>query len=160
MTRAWGLEQFSGGEVADEAAVGGEEVVVGKFFELDPLKLLENLVFEFAFEGSHGIELQVDCAAMAIVVADVGDVRADGGADAELFIEFASEGLFGAFTGFNFAPGEFPLQGHRLVGTALTDQDETITNQQRCDNEAEGRSRRARVGDGLRVFHDSSVNAQ
>jgi hypothetical protein len=155
-----GLEQLAGGEVADESTVGGEEVVVGEFFELDPLELVEDFVFEFAFKGSYGIELQVDSATVAVVVADMRDVRADGCADAKLFVQFAGESLFGAFAGFDFASGEFPLQGHWLVGTALTDEDAIVATQQRCNDEAEGGSRRARVGDGLRVFHDSSVNAQ
>ena len=44
------LQQFAGGQVSDEAAVGGEEFVLGEFFELDPFELMEDFVFEFAFE--------------------------------------------------------------------------------------------------------------
>ena len=35
------LEEFSGGEVADEAAVGGEEVVLGQVFESNPSQLAD-----------------------------------------------------------------------------------------------------------------------
>ncbi len=79
--------------------------------------------------GRHGKELQVDGAAMAVVVADVGDVRADFGADAEFFLEFARERLLGAFAVFDLAAGKLPLQGHGLVGSSLANQDQAITNQ-------------------------------
>jgi hypothetical protein len=56
----------------------------------------------------------------------------------------------------NVAPG----RQRGLIGAALADQNEAVTHQQSCHDEAEGRSRRSRVGDGLRVFHTSSVNGQ
>jgi len=154
------LEKFARGEVADEAAICGEEIILGEFFEFDPLELVEDLVLKFAFKRGYGVELQVDCTAVAVVMADVGNVRSDDGADAEFFVEFAGESLLGALSLFNFPAGKLPLQGHWLIGAALADQDETIANQQSCNDETEGRSRRARVGNGLRVFHIPSVNAQ
>jgi hypothetical protein len=154
-----GLEQFAGGKVADESAVGGEEFVLGKFFEPDPLQLVEDFVLQLALEGWHGEELQIDCSTMAVVVADTGYALSDLCVDAQFFIEFASEGLFGAFTLLNFAAGKLPLQRHRLVGAALADQDQSIANEQTCHNKAEGGTLWARWGDGLRFFHASSVNA-
>src|SRR3569623_2047551 len=71
------LQEFAGGEVFDEAAVGGEELVVGKFFELHPFELVEDFVLEFAFERGDCVELEVDGTAVAVVVADVSNVRGD-----------------------------------------------------------------------------------
>lgn len=155
-----GSEQFAGGKVFDEAAVGSKEVVRGEFFELDPLELVKDFVFEFAFERGNSIELQVDSAAMAVVVADVGDVGTDGGADAELFVEFAGEGLLGALAVFDLAAGKLPLKGHRLVWAALADEDEAVAHEQAGDDESESWARRTWFGDGLRVFHASSVNGE
>ena len=64
----------------------------------------------------NGVELQVHGAAMAVVVADAGNERADGGLYAELFIQFTGQRQFRAFTCLDFAAGKFPLQGHGLVG--------------------------------------------
>src|SRR5689334_12665317 len=95
---------------------------------------------------------------MAVVMTNVGDAGADGGMDAEFFLKFARESLFGAFTLFNLAAGELPLKGHGLIGPPLADQDQTISNQQPCNNEAEGWACRSRIGTGLRLFHILSVN--
>jgi hypothetical protein len=127
------LEKFAGSEVADEAAVGGEEFVVGEFFELDPLELMEDLVLQLALKRGHGEELQIDCASMAVVVADVRDARSDFGGDAEFFLEFAGESLLGAFALLDLAAGKLPLEGHWLVGAALANEDKTFANQQTCD---------------------------
>lgn len=158
VTRLVELEKLAGGEVADKAAVGGQEIVVGELFELDPLELVEDLVLEFAFEGWDGEELQIDGSAVAVVVADMGDMRADGGTNAEFFLKFAGEGLFGGFAVLDFAARELPLEGHGLVGPPLADQNQAFPNQQPCYYETEGGAGRARVGDGLRLFHTSSVN--
>ena len=158
VTRVARLKEFAGGEVADQAAVGGEEIVFGELFEFHPLELLEDLVFEFALEGRNSEELKVDRSAMAIVVADVCDARADGGKDAEFFLEFPGERLFRAFAVLDFTAGELPLEGHGLIGPALANQDLSVPNQQACGDETERGTGRARFGDRLRLFHDSSVN--
>jgi hypothetical protein len=51
------LQQLAGGEVANEATVGGEEVVAGEVFKADPADLLVDLVVDFADELMHGKEL-------------------------------------------------------------------------------------------------------
>jgi hypothetical protein len=127
------LEQFAGREVADQAAVGGEEFVVGEFIKFDPLELMKDLILEFALEGAHCEELQVNCAAMTVIMPDVRDARSNYGVNAQLFLEFAKQSLFGAFALLNFATGKLPLEGHGLVGAALADKDKTVANQQTCD---------------------------
>ena len=68
-----GLQQLARRQVADQPAVGGQEVVAGKVFELDPAHLVIDAALDLAGELMHGKELQIDGAAMAVVVADAGD---------------------------------------------------------------------------------------
>ena len=103
--------------------------------------------------------MQIDGAAVTIVVANVGNARPNFCVNPQLFLEFASKGLFRTFALFDLAAGKLPLQRHRLIGTALADQDKALANQQPCNDEAERGSQWSRVGDGLRFFHVSSVNA-
>ena len=121
----WELKKFAVGEVADEVEVGGEEVVVGETDDRAPKHLLEDgdVVGEFAAIFADAEELDLDGATVAIGVADGGDAVADGGVDAELFREFASECFDGGFAGLDFAAGELPLETHGLVGTALADEE-------------------------------------
>ncbi len=84
---------------------------------------MEDVVDHVVVEVGDGEEFDFDGAAVAVGVADGGDERADGSGDAQLFAEFALEGLLGVFTGFDFAAGELPFEAHGLVGTSLTDED-------------------------------------
>ena len=117
------LEEFAVGEVADEGEVGGEEVVGGEGGEGGPEHLLEDAVDGLALEVADEEEFDFDGAAVAVGVVDGGDAWADGGSDVELFVELASEGLFGGFAGLDFAAGELPLEAHGLAGAALADED-------------------------------------
>lgn len=154
------LEEFAGGQVFDQAAIGGEELIFGEFFEFHPLELVEDFVFEFSLERGYRVKLKINGAAVAIVVADMGDMGTYGCANAQFLFEFARECLLGAFTLLDLAARKLPLQGHGLVGTPLADEDPTFANEQSCDNETKCRSGRSRVGEGLRFFHDPSVNGQ
>jgi hypothetical protein len=88
----------------------------------------------------HGKKLQVDCAAVAVVVADVGDTWADYCLDAELFIELSREGLLGAFSGFDFSAWKLPLKGHGLVWTPLADEHFACAQDESGSHKAEGRA--------------------
>ena len=157
-TNGWKLKEFAVGEIADETAVSGKKIVIGQIFELYPFELVEDFVFQFALEGGDGEELEIDGSAVAVVVADVGYARTDGGADAEFFVEFAKEGLFGSLARLDFSAGEFPLQSHGLIGTALADEHKTFAKKQSGNDKTQGGSGGARLGNGLRLFHTSSVN--
>jgi len=159
----WGwellLEQLAGGEVFDEIAVGGEEVVAGQIFELDPLDLLEDAVFDLAGELFDGEELEIDGAAVAVVVADVGDPGADLSGDTELLIELAGEGLLGTFAGLDLAAGKLPLQGHGLVGAPLADEHLAGPDHQSGCHQTKRRRSGPGLGVWLTVFHTLSVIA-
>ena len=102
----------------DEVAMvrGRQEVVGGQVFQTHPEQLVEDVVHDLTRELMNGVELQVHGAAMAVVVADAGNERADGGLDAELFVQLTGQRQFRAFACLDFAAGKFPLQGHGLVG--------------------------------------------
>jgi len=92
-------------------------------------------------------------------VADVDDMGANDGCNAEFFVEFAGQCLLGAFAGLDFAAGKFPLGGHGLVGTALADQDFSAAHDKGRGDITKGWA----VGPGcvlwLMLRHTSSVNA-
>ena len=67
--------------------------------------------------------MQVDGAAVSVFVTDAGYATADGGGDAQLFVEFADEGLLGGLAGLDLSAGELPFEAHGLIGAALADQD-------------------------------------
>ena len=152
------LEQLAGGEVADEAAVGGQEVVIWQVFEFGPADFLVDVVDDFPGELVNGEELEIDGAAMAVVVADVGDMGADNGGYAEFLVEFSGQGLLGAFAGLDFTAGKLPLRGHGLVGAALPDEDFTAAYDQGRGDEAKGRAVGPGCALGLSLRHSSSVN--
>ena len=116
------LQQLSRRQIANQPPVGCEELVVCQLFELGPAHLVEDAVVDFAGELVHRKELQVDCAAVTVVVANADDARADNCLDAELFIQLPRKCLLGAFPRLDLAAGKLPLQGHGLVWAALPDQ--------------------------------------
>lgn len=151
-------EQLAFGEIADEAEVGGQKVVFRQLPELHPSYLVEDMVLNFAREFAHREELQVHGAAMAVIVADMGDGRSDDRSDSQFLVEFAGERLLRGFAGLDFAPGELPFESHDLVGAALAYEYLAITNNE-CGRHKPERwaglvRRRGRLG----VVHRSSVN--
>jgi len=130
------LQNFAVGEVADEAAIRGEEVVTGQVLERDPADVVKDVIDDFAFEGVDRKELQVDSAAVAVRVMNPDDVWADLGTDAKFFLEFTSEGLFGGFAGLDFATGELPLEGHGLLSATLANENRVCAQDQRSRDEA------------------------
>jgi hypothetical protein len=117
------LEELSFGQIVDEAAIGGQEVVGGKVFERHPTEIVEDAIFDFTFEGMHGEKLQIDRATTAIVVMDADDVSADSSGNAKFFFKFTRERLLCGFSRFDFAAGELPFERHRLIGATLADKD-------------------------------------
>jgi len=153
-------EELAGGEVADEAAVGGEEVVLRQVFEPDPLDLMEDLVLNLAIEGVDGVELEVNGTAMTVVVADAGDAHTDGGGDAQFFLELAAKRLFRALSGLDLAAGKLPQERHRLVWAPLADEHLTIADQKPRRDKSKCRPGRARIGTWLCAFHATSLTGR
>ena len=113
------LKQLACGEVANQAAVGSQELKICKLFEPCPAHLMEDAVFDFASELVHGKELEIYSAAVAVVVTNVNDPGADNRLDAKFFIKLSCERLLRALTSLDLASGKLPLQGHWLVGSPL-----------------------------------------
>ena len=127
--------------------------------QLNPFDLVVDAVQDFAGKLDYREELQIDGAAVTVVMADMRDSRADGGADAELLIQFAGQGLLRAFAGFDLAARKLPEQGHRLIRAALTDQDLAVMHDERGRHETKGGSAGPGIGSCGGIFHVSSVNA-
>src|SRR5277367_5708884 len=147
------LEQLAGGEVADEATVGGEEVVAGQVAQVAPAQVVENVFCDFALEVLDGKELQVNRAAIAVGVAHVGYERADCCPDAKLFFKLADERFFCTLTRFHFAAGKLPLEGHGLVGAALANKDFVAAKYERGNNIAHGFGFRSADFLGFDILH-------
>ena len=96
---------------------------------------------------------------MPIVVADARHPGADRCLDSQLFIQLPRQGLFRAFTGLDLAPGELPLQGHGLIGTALTDQHLATAHNEGSGHKAQGGTGWTALGSRLNLIHPSSVIA-
>ncbi len=83
-----------------------------------------------------GEELQIDSTSAAVGMSKLHDARPDGSVDAEFFFQFPFQSLLRAFAGFDLAAGEFPFEGHGLVGAALTDEHLPIAEDKGCGYEA------------------------
>jgi len=130
-----GLKQLSGGKIANQSAVGSKKIVAWQIFKAHPFELGKDLVLEFAFKGVDCKKLQIDGAAVAIVMADVCDAPANGGFDSELFVQFPSKGLFRTLASLDLAAGKLPLQGHRLIGASLAYEHFAAANEKARSNE-------------------------
>ena len=136
-------QQLSGSQVANQSTIRSQKVILRQIFKPHPAELLKDPVFQLSCELVHGEKLQVDCAAMTIVVADVGDARADAGLDPEFLVQFAGQGLLRALSRLDLAPRKLPLQPHRLIGTPLADQHLTAANDQTPPPQNAGPDRQA-----------------
>ena len=81
------------GEVADEVDVCGQEVIFWQAGEGGPEHRVEDAILKLAVKMVNDVELQVDCSAIAVTVADVGDLSADGSIYAKFFIQLTGKCL-------------------------------------------------------------------
>jgi hypothetical protein len=137
MTELLQLEDFASGEVADQLEVCVEEVVLWKFGALDPLDVAEDAVFDFSCVFRNREETQLDGTACFVDVLNAGDFVADASIDSDFFFQFAAQGVAGLLASFDFATGEFPLQGHGLVLRALADEELALAKDERSDHLAD-----------------------
>jgi hypothetical protein len=117
----------AGGELGDEVAVGGQEIVVGEFAGEDPGDLFEDVWRYVGLGVLGGEEMNFEFfGRVGVLVADAGDFDGFDEGDAEFFAEFAGEGLFESFGRADFAAGEFPFQGRCVSAAALADEEAAI----------------------------------
>ena len=118
---------MAGGDVGDQAVIGGEEIVSGEIAGEDPCDLLEDAGGDIGFGILGGEEMDFELfGRVGVPVADAGDFDGFCEGDAEFFAEFAGEGLFEGFAGADFATGKFPFEGRGVVTAALADKDSAI----------------------------------
>jgi hypothetical protein len=115
------------GEICDEFAIGQEEIVIGEFAREDPGDLFERARGDIGFGELGGEKMDFEFfGSGGVVVADAGDFDGFGEGDAELFAEFAGEGLLEGLAGADFAAGEFPFKGRGVAAAALADEESPI----------------------------------
>ena len=123
----FGRLDAAGGQLGDERAVGGEEIVIGEFAGEDPGELLENVRGDIGLGVLGGEEMDFEfLGGVGVLVADAGDFDGLGEGDTELFAEFTGERLFERFGGAHFATGKFPFQGRGVAAAALADEDTAV----------------------------------
>jgi len=127
-----GGEEFSrfdaaGGQVRDEFAVGGEEIVGGEFAGENPGGLLEGAGRDAWLRELCREEMDLKFFGIRVVVVpDGGNFYGLGQGDAEFFAQFPCQRLLKRFAGADFAAGKFPLEWGRVSTAALADEDPAI----------------------------------
>jgi hypothetical protein len=117
----------AGGEVGDEVAVGGEEIVIGEFAGEDPGDLFEDAGGDVGLGVLGGEEMDFEFfGRVGVLVADAGDFDGFDEGNAEFFAEFAGEGLFESFGRADFAAGEFPFERRGVASAALADEEAAV----------------------------------
>ena len=71
------LQQLSCRKIPDQTAVRSKKIVAWEIFEAHPFELGEDLVLELAFKRVNSKKLEIDGAAVAIVMADMRDPLAN-----------------------------------------------------------------------------------
>jgi len=113
--------------VCDQGAVGGEKIVGGEFAGEDPGDLFEDARGDVGLGVLGGEEMDLEfLGRVGVLMANAGDFDGFDESDAELFAQFAREGLLEGFSGADFASGEFPFERRCVAAAALADEDATI----------------------------------
>jgi len=117
----------AGGQVRDEFAVGGEEIVGGEFAGENPGGLLEGAGRDAWLRELCREEMDLKFFGIRVVVVpDGGNFYGLGQGDAEFFAQFPCQRLLKRFAGADFAAGKFPLEWGRVSTAALADEDPAI----------------------------------
>jgi hypothetical protein len=115
------LEQPALSQIPNKPKIRREEVIPGQRRQRSPLHIIEDAVVQVSVELVDDEELQVDRAAVAVLMANAGHAAPNRGGDPELFVKLPDQSLFGGLPGLNLASRKLPFEAHRLVRTALTD---------------------------------------
>src|ERR1039457_4097131 len=107
----------------DEFPVAFHEIQFGELELGLPMQMVEDQVPRLAREVADAKEDQLDGVFPGIGVAIAGHDFAGSARDAQLLLQLACEGLFGALARLHLAAGELPFQWMRLERSALPHQD-------------------------------------
>src|ERR1035438_1998919 len=107
----------------DEFPVAFHEIQFGELELGLPMQIVKDQVPRLAREVADAEEDQLEGVFPGIGVAIAGHDFAGSARDAQLLLQFACQGLFGALARLHLAAGELPFQGMRLERCALSHQD-------------------------------------
>ena len=117
----------AGGQIRDEFAIGHEEVVGGEFAREDPDDLFEDAGGDVGLGVLGGEEMDLEfLGRVGVLMANAGDFDGFDESDAELFAQFAGEGLLEGFAGAGFSAGKLPFEGRGVPAAALADQEAAV----------------------------------
>src|ERR1017187_3195218 len=106
-------------DAVDEFPVAFHEIQFGELEVGLPMQIVKDQVPRLAGEAADAEEDQLDGVLPGIGVAIAGDHLAGRARDAQLLLQLAGQGLFGALARLHLAAGELPFQRMRLEGSAL-----------------------------------------
>src|ERR1022692_4563462 len=109
-------------DAVDELPVAFDEIQVGELEFGLPMQVVKDQIARLAGKVADAEEDQLDGVFPRIGVAIAGDHFAGRASDAQLLLQLAGQGLFGALARFHLAAGELPFQGMRLERSALPHQ--------------------------------------
>src|ERR1022692_2170124 len=115
----------------DEFPVAFHEIQFGKFELRLPMQMVEDQVPRLAREVADAEEDQLNRVFPGIGVAIAGDDFAGSARDAQLLLQLACQGLFGALAGLHLAARELPFQRVRLERSALAHEDFAVALENR-----------------------------
>ena len=122
MIRTQRVGRFGHFERCYEGAVAFDKIELRKLRRWGPAHFVKHKVPRFASERFYAKENQQDRTFARIDVLVARNLRADGIADAEFFVQLAGQSLFGGFPQFHFASRELPFQWVGLPGLAPADE--------------------------------------
>src|ERR1035437_8180243 len=118
-------------DAVDEFPVACHEIQAGELELGLPAQVVENKVLRLAGELEDAEDDQLDRVFAGIGEVIAGHHLARRPRDAQLLLQLARQRLFGALARLHLAAGELPLQGMRLLGHALPNQDLAIALENR-----------------------------
>lgn len=115
------------GELGDELAIRGEEIVLTKFARQDPGDLFEGDRFDgVVFDGRSEKSDFERFVAIGVFVLDAAEFDGFGQLGVKFFAQFTGEGGFGSFPFLHFSTWEFPFERRRVAFAALADEDAAV----------------------------------
>src|ERR1035437_1457112 len=107
----------------DEFPVAFHEIQFGKLELGLPVQIVKDQVSRLTEEAAYAEEDQLDGVLPGIGVAIAGHHFAGSARDAQLLLQLARQGLFGALAVLHLAAGKLPFQRVRLERSALAHED-------------------------------------
>jgi hypothetical protein len=118
---------FASGQVGDQLAVGGQEIVIGEFLWQCPGDVFVDDGRDVGLGKLCGEKVNLELRGeVGVLMKDFSNFAALGQCDAKFFAQFARQRLLKGFPIVDFATRKFPFERRSVVVTALPDEEASI----------------------------------